>query len=70
MLVHSLSHTLTHAHTHTHSSKVMEKQITELQEERSQLKETINKLELESSEKDSQLETFKSQQPQENEVSK
>lgn len=66
MLVHSLSHTL----THTRSSKVMEKQITELQEERSQLKETINKLELESSEKDSQLETLKSQQPQENEVSK
>ena len=66
MLVHSLSHTL----THTHSSKVMEKQITELQEERSQLKETINKLELESSEKDSQLESLKSQQPQENEVSK
>lgn len=46
----------------------MEKQLTELQEERSQLKETINKLELELSEKDTQLETLKSQQPQENEV--
>ena len=42
--------------------------MTELQEERSQLKETINKLELELSEKDSQLDTLKSQQPQENEV--
>lgn len=46
----------------------MEKQMSELQEERSQLKESINKLELELSEKDSQLETLKLQQPQENEV--